>query len=487
MHARLQPTRARTAALLLSLLMVAAACGQKPNVAQVSASGGGGNGGFAAIDPDTGEVIDGGTGDFGSDDFSDGGDLTGTDGGGDLAGTDGTTGAAGTTDGSGGTGGGSTGGSTGAAAGGGDRTGITDKEIRIGIHAPVTGAAPIPQNSFEEGKEVFWNSPDGKLGNRTVKVFFEDDKFDPATAVQRCKKMVEQDKVFLLIGGGGADQITACAKYAQSAGVPYLSAGVNEAGLANLRSYFALSTTYAQQSPLIVQMVQKNFAGKKIGIAVADSGSFNDAYASIKKAFSAAGFEIVYDKRIPKSANAGDGANIASAMQQSGAEVVYFLSSPTTFLYVASGLNPAYSPQFVGPGITSGLNTVANIGCKSPRQGVEKAIFFSPFPQLDVINKIDPAYQQQYQKQLGKQGDDLGLALWGLSRQLKAMFDEAGPDMSRQSFVSSIESGKPFAGGVYPPVTYTARNHFGGSQVHVLQADCATSTFKTIGTFVSGF
>jgi len=478
MHTRLmQTSRARSVALLLSLLLVAAACGQKPNVAQVSAAGGGGDGGFGVVDPDTGEVIDGPVID------PDTGEVIDVDGGG---GTDG----AGGTDGLGGsTGGGTTGGSTGGGTGGGpgDRTGISDTEIRIGIHAPVTGAAPIPQNSFEEGKEVFWNSPDGKVGVRKVRVFFEDDKFDPATAVQRCKKMVEQDKVFLLIGGGGADQITACAKYAQSVGVPYLSAGVNEAGLANLRSYFALSTTYSQQSPLIVQMVQKRFAGTKIGIAVADSGSFNDAYDSIKKAFSAAGFTIVYDKRIPKSANAGDGANIASAMQQSGAEVVYFLSSPTTFLYVANGLNPAYNPQFVGPGITSGLNTVANIGCQSPRRGVDKAIFFSPFPQLDVIDQIDPGYQKAYETQLGKKGDDLGLALWGLSRQLKTMFDAAGPDMSRQSLVSVLENGKPYAGGVYPPVTYTARNHFGGSQVHVLQADCGTGTFKTIGTFVSGF
>lgn len=474
----LQASRTRSVALLLALLLVAAACGQKPNVAQVSVGVRGGS----VIDPNTGEVVDGPVIDPNTGEVIDlgSGGTDGSAGSDGLSGTTGSTGSAGSTA-------GSTGGGTGGGGPAGDRTGISDTEIRIGVHAPVTGAAPIPQNSFEEGKEVFWNSPDGKVGARKVRVFFEDDKFDPATAVQRCKKMVEQDKVFLLIGGGGADQITACAKYAQSVGVPYLSAGVNEAGLANLRSYFAISATYSQQSPLIVQMVQKQFAGKKIGIAVADSGSFNDAYASIKKSFLAAGFKIVYDKRIPKSANVGDGANIASAMQQSGAEVIYFLSSPTTFLYVANGLNPAYSPQFVGPGITSGLNTVANIGCSSPRRGVDKAIFFSPFPQLDVIDKIDPGYQKAYQAQLGKKGDDLGLALWGLSRQLKSMFDMAGPDMTRQSFVATLENGKPYSGGVYPPVTFTARDHFGGAQVHVLQADCGSNSFKTIGTFVSGF
>lgn len=469
--------RARAIALLISLLLVAAACGQKADVAQVGTSGGlapatGGEvidpatgevipGGGEVIDPATGEVVPGGAVDPG----------TGATGGEAPAG--GTPGA---------------GAPSGGAPAAGDRTGISDTEIRIGIHAPVTGAAPIPQNSFDEGKDVYWNFLKDKGGvfGRNVKVFFNDDKFDPRTAVQVCKKMVEQDKVFLLIGGGGADQITACANYAQSVGVPYLSAGVNEAGLAGIRAYFALSMSYSQQSPLLVQMTNKMFGKKKIGIAVADSQSFNDAQQSITKAFQAAGFQIVYNKRIPKSANAGDGASIANALQASGAEVVYFLSSPTTFITVASALNPTYSPQFIGPGITSGLNTVAVVGCNG-RAGVNKAIFFSPFPQLDVVDKIDPDFNKAYQAQLGKKGDDLGLALWGLNKQLKFIFDAAGKDMTRESFVGTIEGGKEFASGVFPPVKFSAKNHFGGSQVHVLQADCSSRSYKTIGTFVSGF
>ena len=116
----------------------------------------------------------------------------------------------------------------------GDRTGITDTEIVIGIHAPVTGAAPIPQTSFDVGKDVYWKmiNDQGGLFGRKVRIVFEDDQFDPRTAVAKCKKMVTEDKVFMLVGGGGADQITACAQYANSVGVPYLSAGVNEAGLA---------------------------------------------------------------------------------------------------------------------------------------------------------------------------------------------------------------------------------------------------------------
>ena len=174
--------------------------------------------------------------------------------------------------------------------------------------------------------------------------------------------------------------------------------------------------------------------------------------------------------------------------RQSGAEVIYFLSSPTTFLYTADALQPGYNPQFVGPGITSGLNTVAEIGCARPRKGVDKAIFLSPFPQLDVINQIDPGYQQAYQAQQKKNGDDLGLALWGLSKQLKVMFDAAGKDMSRQSFVTAIESGQALRRRRVPT------RHLHGPQPLRWQPGARPpgrlrhrGSFKTIATFVSGF
>lgn len=507
MHTRRLPL----IALLTALLVVAAACGQKADVASVStdqgpgssgdAFGAGGAGAFDDLGGGTGSTTDGQT-DGGSAPTSPttggatsantpagpstGGGSAGSTGGG----TTGSSGRAGA-DASGG--GGAQSGQTPPSGGGqaapvGDRTGITDNEIVIGIHAPVTGAAPIPQESFEDAKDVYWQflNESGGLFGRNVRVVFEDDQFDPRTAVSKCKKMVTEDKVFLLIGGGGADQITACAQYANSVGVPYLSAGVNEDGLAGVRAYFAVSETYAQQSRKLVQMTKKQFPGK-FGIAVANSGSFNDAHASIVQAAQEGGLDIVYNKRIPKSASQNEALGIAAEMNNSGAEVVYFLSSPTTFLNIAAAAaGQNYRPQWIGPGLTSGLNTVAQVGC-SAANSVDGAIFFSPFPQLDVIDQLDPDFRPAYQKYVGGQPDDLALALWGLNKTVHQLFLGAGENVSRQSFVQSLEQGQTFRTNVYPQLQYSAQNHFGANSVHVLQADCGSRTYKTIGQFVTGF
>ncbi|HUF32639.1 MAG TPA: ABC transporter substrate-binding protein [Acidimicrobiales bacterium] len=490
-----QRTSTRLAVLFAVLALVATACGQKPDVADVAAGGGG----FDSSGQTGGGAFDGGGG--GGGDLGTGspdGATGGTGGGTGGAGGGGTGGTAG--GGAGGTGGdpAAPGGGGGAAPGGGgggdgpapagDRTGISETTIKIGIHAPVSGAAPFPQNSFRDGAPVYWEFLKGKGGvhGRNGEIVFEDDQFDPAVARRVCQKMVEQDKVFLLVGGGGADQITACAQYANSVGVPYLSAGVNEAVLDSIRAYFALSMTYSQQSPLLVQLAKNQLGGGSFAIAVADTPSFADAHASITREAQQGGLNIVYNKSIPKSVTPGEALSIAQELCTADggqpAEIVYILASPTTFLNIATAAGGQNCvPQYIGPGITSGLNTVAQVGGNN----IGAAKFLSPFPQLDVIDRLDPDFRQAFRDQGRGNPDDIALALWGLNKVLASMFNEAGPDMSRQSFVQTLESGAEFASGVFPPVRYSADNHFGGSQTHLLEAN--DGAFRTIAEFVSSF
>lgn len=481
--------RARaTFSALAVLALLAVGCGQKPDVAQVSSGGGG-------FSDDSGDLGESGGDGFEAGGADGGADLgEGTDGGGGTGGTT-TGGGGGTTGGAtggGGTGGGGTGGGgTGGTGGGGpgDRTGITDDRIVIGIHAPVTGAAPFPQNSFEAGDDIYFQfiNDQGGIHGRRVQVVFRDDKFDPRSAVAACREMVENDKAFLLIGGGGSDQIGACAAYANSVGVPYLSAGVQTDRLDELRGYFALSLTYAQQAPLLADMLVKQFAGQPVAVVVAQGENLDDYYDAQLRALGDVGIDPVYEKRIPKTTSQSDALNLARELQASGAQVVIFNASPVSFLNIAAaGAGQGYRPRYVGPGVTNGLNTVANVGCGAANS-VDKARFFSPFPQLDVIDQIDPDFRPAYRRYAGSEPDDLGIALWGLDKLVAAMLEAAGPDVSRQSFVQLLESGQPFETGVFPPVRYSAENHFGGSSVHVLEASCSSRTYRTIGTFVRGF
>src|SRR5687768_11154830 len=202
---RRRDVRASIAPLSLVLLLLASACGQKPGVA----------GSVAA--PGEGTQV-AGTDDFGvtpTDDTPVDGE-TPTDGGGaaEEPGAGGGGGGAGPAGGGGG-GGGDAGPTTAT------RTGISSSVIKIGIHAPESGAAAV--STFRQAVGVYsqYAGAIKGLGGRKIEVIAKDDHFDPATARTVCKELVEKEKVFLLIGGAGVDQIKSCAEYAASAGVPY--------------------------------------------------------------------------------------------------------------------------------------------------------------------------------------------------------------------------------------------------------------------------
>ena len=367
-----------------------------------------------------------------------------------------------------------------------DADGVTDDKIVIGIHAPVTGASPIPQESFDIGKDIYWqfvneNAPD-RLFGREVEVVFRDDEFDPQRAVQVCREMVEEEGAFLLVGGGGADQITACAQYASENGIPYLSAGVNEERLSDLETYFATSLTYSQQAPLIVaQLKEEGF--DQAALVVSDTPSFEDFNESVKTAAEEGGLELIFETRINKNADPTESATVAQQLKNSGAEAVILLASPVVYvLGLAPGAaNQSYDPRWIGPGVTSGLNIVTSIGCPNVGNGE----FFSPTPGLDLITDLDPDFQRAY-KQFGggEPADDIGLQLWSINKAISIMLEQTGQELGRAAFMNTLVNTASFDNGIYAPLAFTPDDHFGGTGAHLLEADCEQKLYVTAADFV---
>ncbi|MGI9053557.1 MAG: ABC transporter substrate-binding protein [Ilumatobacteraceae bacterium] len=370
-----------------------------------------------------------------------------------------------------------------------DAAGVSDTEIVIGIHAPVTGASPIPQQSFDVGKDIYWqflaeSAPD-RLFGRTVRVVFRDDEFNPQRAVQVCREMVEQDGAFLLVGGGGADQITACAQYANENGIPYLSAGVNETTLADLDTYFSTSLTYAQQAPLIIaQLVEQGFT--EAALVVSNTPSFDDAFEAIKAAASEAGIGLLYENRINKDASPAEAQTVVQQLKDAGAEAVILLSSPVVYvLGLAPGAaNQSYAPVWIGPGVTSGLNQVAAIGCPAVATGE----FFSPTPALAGVDEVDPDYLAAYTQFVGADppADDIGFQLWSLNKAIATMFEATGQELGRAAFMNTLVTTPEFDNGIYSPLQYTVDDHFGGTGSYLLTTDCDAKAYVTAGLFEGG-
>jgi hypothetical protein len=175
-------------------------------------------------------------------------------------------------------------------------------------------------------------------------------------------------------------------------------------------------------------------------------------------------------------------------MKSNGVQVLFMLTAPVDYIQFAQQAGTqTYRPQYIGVGVSMGLNAVLGAGCPD----VDKGIFFSPFPGLDWARTNLPEFFASGQK-FGKPTDDLALALWGLASVQHEMFKRyeqvyKSTDLTREDFVKMLPTQSGMASKVFPQLSYTPTNHFGAKQVHVLQADCAAGEHKTLATFASGF
>lgn len=468
-------------------MLVAAACGQKPGVgSQITPLSGAG---VLPSGAPEGAVGVNEAGEFVDAEGNVLGPATSSGGGGVAAGDTGTgsTGTGSTDD------GGNDTGNPAPPSSGGDTTGVTDDVIKIGIHAPLTGAAPVPSDSVDKGKDLYykWVEDLGQsLFGRKVEVVLKNDQYNPSTAVAVCKEMVEKDHVFLLTGAAGTDQIQACARYAASVGVPYLSAGVTELVLNQLSNYFATSMTYNDQGPLLADMLVADLGGKaeKNGMLTFDTPNFEDARQGFIDGMKKQGATIVYERRVSKGSGTSEARTVVQEMKTAGLDNVFVLTSPVWWLQVLQQANTQqFEPQWIGVGISFTFDTVASVGCQGGNS-IDGAKVFSPFPAYIDSQKFDPDFQKASAKFYpSKTPDDFMWLSWSAGKTMWDLLKAAGPDLTREKFVYATERVRNEENGIGPVLNFAPDDHFGGNQVHVSEARCSDRKWHTIKSFVSDF
>ncbi len=478
----------KAAALLFALFTLTTACGQKPGVSELpngfQAFGSLPEG--ATVDPETGNILD------------EQGNVIGN------VGPDGTGGpAGGAVDPDSVTGGADEDGDGPPPADSsisttGDATGVTDTQITIGAHAPLTGAAPVPSDSAQKGVDLYWEWLSGqgkKIHGRSVESILKNDNYNPSQAVAVCKEMVEEDRVFLLYGFAGTDQIQACARYARAVSVPYLSVGVTETGLDTLPNYFAVSLSYVEQGVLLSDFLVTKLGARRErnGMLRFDTPNFQDAHDSFVASMDKASARVIYDRTVSRGAGQTEAQAVVQEMKAQDIENVYVLTSPVWFLQVLQAARTQnYTPQWVGVGISKAIDSVASVGCRNGT--LNRAKFFSPYPAWADIDRYDPNFKKAIQAVFPEkgEGDDIMLIPWGMSQIIAELFERTGRDLSRPRFIAAVQRARNVKTEVFPPVSFSPTDHFGGSQVHVNEAQCSgykagDNRWHTIQPFVSNF
>ena len=174
-------------------------------------------------------------------------------------------------------------------------------KVRVGLMLPYTGTFAQLGVAIENGFRLAIEAQGNKLGGREIEYFKVDDESDPSKGIENANKLVQRDKVDMLIGTVHSGVQMGIQKVARDSGVLSLipNAGVHAATRSLCApNVFRTSFTNSQPTrPLGAVMVAKGH--KKAVWITWKYAAGDEAFEGFKEGYTAAGGTIVKELGLP--------------------------------------------------------------------------------------------------------------------------------------------------------------------------------------------
>ena len=300
----------------------------------------------------------------------------------------------------------------------------TREPIKIGFSMALTGGlAPNGKSALLAQKiwEEDINAKGGLLG-RPVKLIYYDDKSSPAEVPAIYTKLLDIDKVDLIIG----PYATAMIAPAMPIVIQRKKNFVGLLGLAvnsefNYPNYFCMIPSGPDPKPSFTKgffeiAMAQNPKPQTVAIVSADQEFSRNAADGARENVKKAGLKIVYDKNYPPSTN--DFAPIVRAIQATNPDLVNINSYPPDSVGMVRAVNEiGFRPKMIGGGMVGLQATTIKTQLGPLLNGFTNYDFWLPVPKMDFPGVAD--LMKKYQARAAAEGvDPLGyyMAPWGYAQ-----------------------------------------------------------------------
>ena len=388
------------------------------------------------------------------------------------------------------TGGGSTGGSAGGGASGGptaggshlftpaeDHIGLTKNSLTMCAHAALTYGKAF--NTQDSDFNVFWtalNKEHNGIHGRQVTVTYENDNYDPATAVTAANTCKAKG-IFMLLGGIGFDQIPAVRNWAETNHQLYLYHTATVNGSAGLKYSYTTLPTVERTGEAFGQLAQAKYADKRIGIIERDSSNWSPGTDAFKAYAKKHNINIVKDDKV--ATNAGSYANQILDMENAKADVVFvWLNALESTELIKQAKAQQYNPHYLLFPFNLTSQTLGSDALNPPMDGVAMYPSFSKgdytgtfAPYQDDVKEFEREYATYDSgADLSGVGGDLLFLNWTAQRALAVLLDQCGADCGRNKFIDVLQhyNGVPSTSNCRIDFT-KGDGHHGGQLLNFMQ------------------
>ena len=287
-------------------------------------------------------------------------------------------------------------------------------KVRVGFMLPYTGTFAQLGVAIENGFRMAINEQGGKLGGREIEYFKVDDESEPSKGIENANKLVQRDKVDVLVGTVHSGVQMGIQKVARDSGVLSLipNAGVHAATRSLCApNVFRTSFSNSQPTRALGKAMMERGAKKAVWITWKYAAG-DEAFEGFKESYTAAGGTIIKELGLPFPQVEFQALLTEIAALKPDAVACFFAGGGAAkFIkdYAAAGLKgkiPLYGSGFLTEGVLEAAGPAAD--------GIITAMHYSDALDTPRNKKFRLDYAKAFKSQpdvYAVQGYDTGLLL----------------------------------------------------------------------------
>jgi branched-chain amino acid transport system substrate-binding protein len=284
--------------------------------------------------------------------------------------------------------------------------------IRIGLGMALTGPLAPNGKSALLAMQIWEETVNAKGGliGRPVKLVYYDDQSNPSNVPALYTKLLDVDKVDLIMGGYATNMIAPALPVAIARNKVFIGLiGLAINAEFGYPRYFAMHPAGPNPKAATTRgffeiAMAQSPKPQTVAIIATDAEFSRNASDGARENAKAAGLKIVHDRSFPP--NTPDYAPIVRAMQASNADLAVICSYPLETVGIIRAVNEiGYKPKMIGGGMVGTQATAIKTQLGPLLNGIVNFDFWVPAPTMQFPGVMELV--KTYQERSAKEGVDL--------------------------------------------------------------------------------
>jgi branched-chain amino acid transport system substrate-binding protein len=339
-------------------------------------------------------------------------------------------------------------------------TGVTEQEVAVGQFAAFSGAAAQLGQRMRAGIEAHFKAVNaaGGINGRRLKLVARDDGYEPDKAKGAVKALIEEDKVFALIGSVGTPTGIAAVPILTEAKVPLIGmfTGAQALREPHNRNIFHVRASYFDETERIVQHLT-TLGIKKIAVFYQNDAYGKAGLEGVERALAKRQLKLVGTSTVER--NSVDVSKAIAALLPAGPEAIVQVSAyKSCAAFIKQARAKGWGGQFFNVSFVGSKALADELGDAGNGVVISQVV---PFPYASN-SAVVREYQQRMTQAGDKEFDFSSMEGFLTAKVFTEGLKRAGRNPTRESLINAMETMTEYNMGGFT-VNYGPNNHQGST------------------------